>query len=167
MDTPILTAQEKVDLDLLEKCVIVLRDYLMDTEEVNHLIEGEEYTDQKLSLCLLMALDAYNSIPPISLRATVQSFPSLNLFIEGGAIYALKSSVHKWIRNAFQYNDAGVQVSVEEKSAEYERTVQRLMTEWNANARAIKQSENLEGCYGGLNSEYLSLYVISRRTRKV
>ena len=169
METPILTLQMKAELDLLEKCTIVLRDFLQDFEEINHLVEGEMYTDQQLMTYLLMGgVEAYNSIPPISLRANLVGFPSLNLLIEGGAIFALKSSIFRYRRNAMNYSDAGVQVAVEEKADEYERTVQRMLQEWMLSAKSIKQSVNLESCYGaGLNSEYLNLFVVGRRTRKV
>ena len=140
----------------------------MDTAEINHLIEGEEFDDSKLQMCLLMALDAYNTtITPISINSTLSTFPSMSLMIEGGAVFALKSSIFKYIRNAFGYNDAGVQVSVEEKSAEYERTLQRMLTEWNEKCMRLKEHINLEGCYGGFSSEYLNIYIVGRRTRKI
>lgn len=163
-----LTPQQQKDLELLEKLAIILRDFLMDTAEVNHLIEDEEFNDSKLQMCLLMALDSYNtSITPISITSTISTFPSLSLIIEGGAIYALKSAIFKYIRNAFGYNDAGVQVSVEEKSAEYERTLQRMLSEWTEKCMRLKEHINLEGCYGGFSSEYLNIYIVGRRTRKI
>lgn len=163
-----LTPKQQADLDLLEKLVVVLRDYLMDKEEVNHLVESEEYEDTQLHMYIMMALDCYNtSVTPISIRSSLSEFPSLTLLLEGAAIYALKSSIFKYIRNSFQYNDAGVQASVEEKAGEYERTVQRMLAEFTQKAQAIKEHINLEGCYGGFNSEYLNLYIVGRRTRKV
>ena len=162
-----LTAKNKKDLELLEQLTLILRDYLMDEEETNHLIEGQEFSDKKLSMAILLALDYYNStITPLTTVA-LDAFPSLSLLLDGAAIFALKSAIFKYLRNALNYNDAGVQVSVEEKAAEYERTLSRMLQEFNSKAQAMKESINLEGCYGGFNSEYLNLYIVGRRMRKV
>jgi hypothetical protein len=136
----------------------------MDTEENNHLIEGEEFSDKQLHSFVLLALDHYNNaITPISIKADVMSFPSLALWLDGAAIFALKSSIYRYNRNAFQYNDSGTQVMVEEKAADYERTLARLLNEFNSSARAIKENINLEQCYSGFSSEYLNLYIVGRR----
>ena len=167
MDLEQRLAPENERLELL---TIILRDFLMDKEEVNHLIEGEEFSDQKLRSCLLLSLDYYNScIQPREVSATVMTFPSLSLWLEGAAIYALKSKIFSYIRNAFMYNDAGVQVSVEEKAAEYERTVQRMLGEYIKTAQNIKENINLTACVGSFSSEYLQLYIIGRRniSRKI
>lgn len=153
------------ELDRLEKLVIALRDYLMDHEENNHLIEGQEFTDKQLQTFLLLALDYYNTaITPLAIQATVMTFPSLSLWLDGASIFALKSAIHKFNRNSFQYNDSGTQVVVEEKAGDYERTLQRLITEFRSSAQAIKENINLEQCYGGFSSEYLNLYVAGGRT---
>lgn len=165
-----LEPRVKEQNDRLETLIIVLRDYLMDHAEINHLIEGEEFSDNQLRTALLLALDHYNSrITPISITATVMTFPSLSLWLDGGAVYAIKTAIHKYIRNAFQYNDASVQVAVEEKSGAYEQTLQRLLTEFTDSCRAVKENINLESCYGGFSSEYLALYIVGRRNiaRKV
>ena len=159
-----LTARQVDALKRLEMCAIILRDFLMDHEELNHLIEGEEHTDQKLHSYLLMAIDSWNTITPITITADIFTFPSLTLLIEGAAIWSLKSAIFRYLRNAFQYNDSGVQVAVEEKAAEYERTLQRALTEWETKALKVKEHINLEGCYGGFSSEYLELYIIGRRS---
>jgi hypothetical protein len=162
-----LTAKNKKDIELLENLTLILRDYLMDEVGVNHLIEGEEFTDKKLALSIILAVDYFNtSITPLT-TTPMDQFPSLSLLLDGASIFALKSAIFKYIRNAFQYNDSGVQVAVEEKAAEYERTLQRMMNEFNTKGQAIKESQNLEGCYGGFNSEYLNLYIVGRRLRKV
>jgi hypothetical protein len=166
MDLPVLTPKEQSDFALLEKLSTVLRDYMSDYPEQNHLIEGSEFSDTQLVSFLLMTIDKFNSIPPITMRSGLADFPSLTLLLEGAAIYALKSAVFKYIRNAFQYNDSGVQVAVEEKAAEYERTIQRMLTEWMESAREIRQNLNLESAYGGVQSEYLNLFIVGRRTRK-
>lgn len=151
-------------LDRLEKLVLLLREYMQDNTETNHLLENEEFTDKQLHNFLLMALDYYNNmVTPISIKSDIMHFPSLVLWLEGAAIFALKSSIFKFIRNSFQYNDSGVQVAVEEKAGEYERTLQRMMTEFTQAARMLKENINMEQCYGGFSSEYLNLYTAGRR----
>ena len=151
-------------LDRLEKMVLILRDYLQDDADSNHLLEKEEFSDKQLHGFLLMALDYYNNIvTPISIKSTVMDFPSLTLWLEGAAVFALKSAIFRYIRNNFSYNDSGVQVQVEEKSGEYERTLQRMMTEFTQAARMLKENINMEQVYGGFSSEYLNLYTAGRR----
>lgn len=160
--------EEKVDqktLDRLSKLVNILRDYLQDNAETNHLIEDREFSDQQLLSFLLMALDYYNNIvTPRSIRADVNNFPSLSLWLDGGAIFALKSAIFRYQRNSFQYNDSGTQVVVEEKAAEYERTLQRMLQEFMQSCRQIKENINMEQCYGGFSSEYLLLYTAGRKS---
>lgn len=161
-------SEERVDpkvLDRLSKLVNILRDYLQDTAETNHLIEGSEFSDQQLLSFLLMALDYYNNIvTPRSIRADVNTFPSLALWLDGAAIFALKSAIFRYQRNSFQYNDSGTQVVVEEKAAEYERTLQRMLQEFMQSCRQIKENINMEQCYGGFSSEYLLLYTAGRKS---
>ena len=152
------TPDEK-SLERLQVLTNICRIYLQDFEENNHLIGKEEFTDEQILTFLLMAMDHYNNrVTPISIKAEVLTFPSLTLWLDGAAIFALKSAIFKFQRNSFQYSDGGTQVVTDEKAPEYERTLQRLMAEWTQDARLVKESINLEGCYGGISSEYLTLY---------
>lgn len=149
----------EIDQERLGILENILRVYLQDFEENNHLIGKEEFTDEQLLTFLLMAMDLYNNrVTPVSIKATVMTFPSLTLWLDGAAIFALKSAIFKFQRNSFQYSDGGTQVVTDEKAPEYERTLQRMMAEWTQDARLVKESINLEGCYGGISSEYLTLY---------
>lgn len=146
-------------LERLQIISNILRTYLQDFEENNHLIGKEEFTDEQILTFLLMAMDQYNNrVTPVSIKADVMTFPSLTLWLDGAAIFALKSAIFKFQRNSFQYSDGGTQVVTDEKAPEYERTLQRMMAEWTQDARLVKESINLEGCYGGISSEYLTLY---------
>lgn len=162
--------KKRVDEAILERLsllVNILRGYLQDEDEVNHLIEGKEFKDEQLLSFLLMALDYYNNIvTPRSIQADVNTFPSLSLWLDGAAIFALKSAIFKYQRNSFQYNDSGTQVVVEEKAAEYERTLQRMLNEFMQACRQIKENINMEECYGGFSSEYLLLYTAGRRSMR-
>jgi hypothetical protein len=133
-----IAAQERLAI-----LVNVLRDYLMDWEESNHLIESREFTDNQLRSFLLMALD----------------FPSLTLWLDTASMFALKSIIYRFNRNAFQYNDSGTSVSVEEKGPMYEATMQRIMQEVITACKSVKENINLENCYGGFSSEFLNMYV--------
>lgn len=151
----------EVEQERIATLVNILRYYLQDFQEENHLLEKEEFTDNQLRTFLLMTLDHYNNrITPLAIQSKVMTFPSLTLWLDGAAIYALKSAIFRFQRNSFQYNDSGTQVMTDEKAPEYERTLQRMLAEWTQDARSTKESINLEGCYGGISSEYLRLYTI-------
>lgn len=159
-----LDPRTEEQLDRLEKLVNILREFLQDEAETNHLLEDTEFSDKQLRNFLLLALDYYNNVvTPISIRADVLTFPSLSLWLDGAAIFAMKSAIYRFQRNSFQYNDSGTQVAVEEKAGEYERTLQRLMAEFTQASRMIKENINMEQCYGGFSSEYLNLYTAGRR----
>lgn len=148
------------ELERLQIISNILRTYLQDFEENNHLLGKEEFTDQQILSFLLMALDHFNNrITPVSIKVKVMEMPSLTLWLDCAAIYALKSAIFKFQRNSFQYNDGGTQVVTDEKAPEYERTLQRMLAEWTQDARLVKESMNLERCYGGISSEYLRLYM--------
>lgn len=150
-----IAAQERLTI-----LVNVLRDYLMDWEESNHLIESREFTDNQLRSFLLMALDFYNTrITPMSIQSTILDFPSLTLWLDTASMFALKSIIYRFNRNAFQYNDSGTSVSVEEKGPMYEATMQRIMQEVITACKSVKENINLENCYGGFSSEFLNMYV--------
>ena len=151
------------EIDRLGKLVVALREYMQDNEETNYLIEGQEFSDKQLQTFILLALDYYNTaVTPLAISATIMTFPSLSLWLDGASIFALKSAIHKFNRNSFQYNDSGTQVAVEEKAQDYERTLQRVLAEFRTSAQAIKENINLEGCYGGFSSEYLNIYAVGR-----
>lgn len=158
-----MTQQER-EVERLDQLIVVLRDYLQDYAETNHLNQAQEFSDSQLKGFLLLTLDYYNNvITPIGIRAGVMDFPSLSLWLDGATVFAMKSAILRFQRNSFQYRDGDTQVAVEEKAAEYERTLQRALSEFSQAARMVKESINLEQCYGGISSEYLRLYTSGRR----
>lgn len=155
---------DQATMERLAQLVDILRDYIQDDADTNHLLEDVEFSDKKLLSFLLLALDYYNNVvTPRSIQATVNTFPSLSLWLDGAAVFALKSAIFRYQRNSFQYNDSGTQVVVEEKAGEYERTLQRALNEFMQACRQIKENINMEDCYGGFSSEYLNLYTAGRR----
>lgn len=162
MSKPLQTRDNEIER--IQIMTGILRDYLMDNEENNHLIEGQEFSDNQLRNFLLLTVDYINThIPPVSLKVSVRGFPSVAMWLDGASMFALKSAIHKFNRNAFQYNDSGTQVAVEEKAGDYERTLARITSEFRASVQSWKESSNLEQCYGGFSSEFLNLYVIGKR----
>ena len=155
------------DSPLTEKLIMMLRTYLSDSAEDNTLIAGSENDKERLLLCLVLAVDDFNrSITPITAH-TLENFPSLTLLMEGAAIQSLKQAIFKYIRNSLQYNDGGVNVSLMEKSQEYETALRRMSDMYYTRAQRLKEAMNLEQCYGGVSSEYMDLYTRTLYTKGV
>lgn len=143
----------------VEKLIRVLRSYLRDDSTENSLIDGSENDKERLLLCLVLAVDDFNkSVTPIT-SYTLERFPSLTLLLEGAAIQSLRQAIFKYIRNSLQYSDGGVNISLMEKSTEYENVLRRMSERYYSRVQKVKEALNLEACYGGTDSEYMNLYL--------
>ena len=75
----------------MERLIPLLREYLGDYAENNHLLQAEEFNDKKLSLCILLALDMFNNTIMPRTSISLETFPSLDLMLEGAALDTLET----------------------------------------------------------------------------
>ena len=58
----------------LEQFKSEVRGYIRDFPELNRLVTGEESSDRMIQYCVFLALDEYNTTPPLT-GHTVSDFP--------------------------------------------------------------------------------------------
>lgn len=127
-----------------------------DLVEVNRLLDTQQLDDSRLSLALKMAVDEYNSKPPIiGPRITrMEDFPSATMLFHGASVNAFKMSGLMQLRNMLPYNDGGVNVSINDFEDRYMRWMQDYRNEWKTWIIDFKSSKNYENAFGSSSSEY-------------
>ena len=143
----------------LEKVRKYLRLFLNDTPELNRLIRKQESTDEKLDLCILLAVDDYNiTSPPLGFNL-VENFPSMWLLIYGATIQVLRSAGLLHSRNELLYQSGNVSVRIFDKTQLYQSWINQFAQEYDTKKRSFKISQNIESTLGegGVRSEYSNL----------
>lgn len=147
IETP---AQETIDL---------LRMFLNDLEDVNRLLRVEELPDEKLSTAIKLAIDEFNTTPPLVYNVNIaEQFPSMAMLMHGASIYCLKMAGLMHLRNQLSYNDGGIQVAINEKEAQYRQWYSDYRNEWRMWVKEWKVSRNYEDSLGEVRSEYSNVW---------
>ena len=133
-----------------------LREYLRDYKEENLLIGLEENTDNQLQRALSDALDYINIGYSPTTTYTIVDIPSWTAVRDRAVVGVLRSNIIKSARNLHSYTDqGGVDIREEDVYARYMAILDRLKLDNDAHIQRFKTSENVEGGYGGVSSEYL------------
>lgn len=131
-----------------------VRAFMRDQAAINALVDGEETIDDLLELFVDMAVDDWNTTPPLIGSITVQTHPAKNLLILYSAALALWSASILQARNNLQYSDGGISVQTSDKAPIYQQIASQIMQQYEAKKMRLKKSQNAEMAYGGLLSEY-------------
>ena len=134
-----------------------VRDFVRDFPELNRLISGEESSDRMIRFCANLALDEWNTLPPLSGHA-ISNFPSRSILLYLTVIHLLSSVGLLKSRNAFAYSDGGFTVQTEEHDTRYQRWIQFFRTAGPAARQAMRELKvalNINGGWdAGVGSEY-------------
>ena len=134
-----------------------VRDFLRDFPELNRLISGEESSDRMVRFCAYLALEEWNTTPPLT-GHVMANFPSRTLLLYLTIIHLLTSVGILKSRNSFAYSDGGFQVQTEEHDTRYQRWIQLFRSAGPASQQAIqslKVALNIKSGWGtGVGSEY-------------
>jgi len=131
-----------------------VRLYIRDREPYNTLLDGKETGDQLVELCIALAIDEFNTTPPLIGTYTFQSFPSSWLLLYGTVVEILTSAGILQSRNQLNYSDGGITVSVSDKAPLYQSWINRMSGMYEMRKKAIKTQLNLDQAWGGVQSEY-------------
>lgn len=132
-----------------------VRDYLNDYPQLNRLITGRMASNGLIQFSMRLALDEFNTTPPLIGRYNADNFPSLDIFLKLTLIHVLTSAALLHARNKIAYNDGGYSVETEQQEMLYQRWVQIFRQEVSARIQQLKIALNIEGGWGdGLGSEY-------------
>lgn len=138
----------------LENFKSEVRGYIRDFPELNRLIVGEESSDRMIQYCVFLALDDWNTTPPLASN-TVSDFPSRVILLQLTLIHLLTSVAILKSRNRFVYNDGGFSAQTEEQDGAYLQMAALLRSQVDPKIMRLKVALNIAGGYGaGLPSEY-------------
>lgn len=132
-----------------------IRDFLADSVENNHLIDGEEFTDSRINLCMELAVDSYNVLPPIT-GATLNDFSSKTLLLYGTCWHLYNGQVALAARNQMSYSDGGLTVPIEERYQFYIQMADSFASQFKSMAKDDKIARNMESGWGTVKTDYAS-----------
>ena len=130
-----------------------LRLFLRDFAPNNILLDNVQFTSEELEKAINMAADEYQVMPPL-IGGSISSIPR-HILMLGASAWLMKSESFLQLRNQATYQDADIApIGIDDKHQLYLALAARLKEEWNATARAYKQSRNMESSYGTISSGY-------------
>jgi len=131
-----------------------LRTYIGDTPLKNLLHAGHELEDTSLDLALDMAVDQYNTTPPILGTVTYQDFPSITILIQLATIQSLIMAGIVQSRNFLQFNDGGVSYLISDKAGDYQNWIGRLLEGTREHVMSYKIARNMDDGFDTIQSPY-------------
>lgn len=134
-----------------------VRSFIRDEKNLNALLDGEETSDTFVKFAGELALDDFNTTPPLIGNFNLSSHPSKSLLLLATVIYILKSAGVLQSRNQLDYASGGVTVATSNKTPLYQSWVQVMMQEYEAKKANLKKALNAEAAYGGVSSEYVQV----------
>lgn len=129
-----------------------VREYTSDYAPNNYLIDGEEMTDTYLSLCMTLAADSFNTIPPIG-NVGLQNFPSKAVLLYGTCWHAYQGKSLLLARNTMEYSDGGLQIPIEERAQLYQSIAANFERQFTEAATKLKIQLNMESGWGEVRSD--------------
>lgn len=129
-----------------------VREYTSDYAPNNYLIEGEEMTDTYIALCMTLAVDSFNSIPPAG-NMGIQNFASKSILLWGCLWHAYLGKALLLARNHMEYSDGGLTVPIEERTQLYQTLATTFQQQFVESATKLKIQMNMESGWGEVRSD--------------
>jgi hypothetical protein len=132
-----------------------VRAYIRDFPELNRLISGEESSNRMIAYCAHLAVDEFNTTPPLIGMSDISNFPSRSILLQLTLVHLLTSVGILHSRNRFSYNDGGYSVETEQQETLYQRWIQLFRSQLQPRIQQLKVARNIQGGWGaGIGSEY-------------
>jgi len=141
----------------MEKAKRYLRLFMRDTPQLNRLTRKEESDDTLLEFAIEMCISDWNTSPPLIGAVNICNFPSLFLLMHGAAIQILSTQGLLQARNQLQYNAGGSSFMRSDKTNIYFQWMTAFDNKYQLQKRNVKISQNIEGGWGGVDSEYMRI----------
>jgi hypothetical protein len=129
-----------------------VREYVSDYAPNNYLIDGEEFTDTFIALCIELGVDSYNSMTPRS-NFNLLGFPSKLILLLGTCAQMYQAKAALLARNTMQYSDGGLQIPIEERAELYQGLANSFRQQFREAAQALKIQQNMESGWGEIRSD--------------
>lgn len=131
-----------------------VRRFTRDHPELNRLISGVESSDRTIHYCITLAIDEWNSTPPLETRS-LENFPSRFVLLYLTIIHLLVSASILKMRNKFRYVDGQWTSDTEPQAELYPQMIGLLRQQVAQVMRDIKVANNIASAWGrGVHSEY-------------
>ena len=156
------------DLEELNVYIKLVRNYLTDYPEVNHLQpDTEEFSDAKIEQAILMALEIFNSCVGHLTNKTLSGFPVPTLLVMGGCAYTLFSGGILQARNHFSVSDGNTSGPISEKTDIYRVWARELQDNFMAMSAKYKEAVNMSEGYKSLSSSYMLSHFRNRNLKEM
>lgn len=130
-----------------------VRTYINDFEEANLLVDGEEFSDTMIQLCIDLAVEDYNSLSPLS-SFSPYNFPSKGLLLLGTLAKMYSGKAANLARNTMAYSDGGLTIPIEERFELYQNLAGTYGAQFSAGAAKLKISQNMSDGWGHVSSDW-------------
>lgn len=141
MSNPVITPDE-------------VREFIADYVENNHLLDGVEFSDTRISLATELAISEFNMVPPIG-GVTINTFLRAGKsIIMSGILWKLFEGQSALLaRNTMSYNDGGISLPIEERMQLYQALARQFQGNFMSSVGRLKQHLNLESGWGEVGSD--------------
>jgi hypothetical protein len=131
-----------------------VREFLGDYSANNYLLNGVEFSDTRITLCMQLALGEYNSVTPLS-NVNLQTISpnSKGILLDGTLWKLLEGMAQQLARNTMEYSDGGLNIPIEERSQLYMAQAQGYKDQFLAAAKTQKIQMNLDSGWGHVSSD--------------
>jgi aryl carrier-like protein len=137
-----------------EDAISKTRAFIRDNPNTNALLDGYETDDTLIGFCVDLAMDDFNSTPPLIGNYELVTHPSQSLILICTVLWILKSAGLMQSRNQLDYASGGITIATSNKTPLYQSWINLLMQEYEAKKANLKKAINAEQAYGGIGSEY-------------
>lgn len=133
--------------------VLQVREYVSDYAPNNYLIDGEEFTDTYIQLCMDLAIEEFNEIAPLT-HYNASTFPSKGILLTGTVWKMYDGKSLLLARNTMAYADSGLQIPIEERAELYSSLASKFGQQFKETAVRLKANLNMESGWGSVGSDY-------------
>lgn len=132
--------------------VLEVREFVSDYAPNNFLIEGEEFSDTFINLCIDMAISEFNTLTPTT-AFTELTFPSKALLLNGTLWKMYEGKASLLARNTMNYSDGGLQIPIEERAELYKSLASDFYNKFMTGASRLKIQQNMDEGWGSVSSD--------------
>lgn len=132
--------------------VLEVREFVSDYAPNNFLIEGAEFSDTFINLCIEMAISEFNTLTPTT-AFTELTFPSKAVLLNGALWKMYDGKASLLARNTMNYSDGGLQIPIEERAELYKSLATDFYQKFQTGASRLKIQMNMDDCWGSVSSD--------------
>lgn len=126
--------------------------FVQDFPDNNYLLDGVEFSDSQIALCIELAIEDFNRITPFT-KHNIFTFPSKSILLYGSLYHLFSGQMALLARNTMSYSDGGIQLPVEERMQLYQQLAATYGDMFRDAAVKLKITLNIESGWGDVPSD--------------